>query len=151
MTRGESGPGVNVRRMTLDDYDGVLSLWTEADLPFRPYGRDERGKIAAEVEADTAVFLVAEREKKLIGVVLATHDGRKGWINRLAVAPEFQRLGMARLLVSEVQRRMEERGLEIFAALVDSGNDASHRFFEAIGYVHDPTMEYFSRRRSPRS
>ena len=39
---------------------------------------------------------VAEAGGELVGVVLGTHDGRKGWINRLAVAPAYQRRGHRR-------------------------------------------------------
>lgn len=142
-------PDITVRDLRLEDYDAVLKLWTAAGLPFRPQGRDRRERVAAELEAGTAIFLVAEAEGRLAGVILGTHDGRKGWINRLAVAPEFRRRGIARLLVREVEARLEALGLEIIAALVETPNQASLHFFRAIGYVHDPEIEYFSRRRSP--
>jgi ribosomal protein S18 acetylase RimI-like enzyme len=149
MKQGEGAAEVTIREFRLEDYDEVLRLWTEAGLPFRPQGRDRRDRVAAELKAGTAVFLLAEAGGRLAGVVLGTHDGRKAWINRLAVAPEFQRRGIASLLIREVEARLEALGLEIIAALVESDNEASLRFFHAIGYEHAPEIEYFSRRRSP--
>jgi len=142
-------PDITVRELRIEDYDSVLSLWSKAGLPFRPQGRDSRERVAVELRADRSVFLAAEMGGRLVGTVLGTHDGRKGWINRLAVAPEVQRLGIARLLVREVEARLEALGLEIIAALIETPNEGSLRFFRAIGYVHDPEIEYFSRRRSP--
>jgi len=36
---------------------------------------------------------------KYIGSALITHDGRKGWINRVVVLPEHRNKGIARKLV----------------------------------------------------
>jgi ribosomal protein S18 acetylase RimI-like enzyme len=138
----------DIREFTIEDYPAVQRLWTEAGLPSRPLGRDRRERVAREITRDTAVFLVAEVGDRLAGVVFATHDGRKGWVNRLAVAPAFQRMGLARRLVREVERRLESRGIEITSALIESENETSIAFFRAIGYVHGVDIEYFSKRRS---
>jgi ribosomal protein S18 acetylase RimI-like enzyme len=148
MTQAAGIPGVTIRDFQLQDYDDVVRLWMEAGLPFRPQGRDRRERVAAELVGGTAVFLLAEAEGKSVGVILGTHDGRKAWINRLAVAPAFRRRGIARLLVAELEVRMAALGLDITAALIESGNQGSLRFFQEIGYLHDPEIEYFSRRRS---
>jgi ribosomal protein S18 acetylase RimI-like enzyme len=141
-------PGVIIRDMRPAEYQAVQCLWADAGLPFRPKGRDRPDKVAVEVQRGTAVFVVAEVEGELAGVVLGTHDGRKGWINRLAVAPAYRRRGIARLLVQEVEARLAELGMEITAALIETPNAASLAFFRAIGYSHDPEIEYVSKRRS---
>lgn len=142
---------VTTRDMRFEDYEAVMRLWTEAGLPFRPGGRDAPERVESEMRRGEAIFLVAEVEGRLAGVVLGTHDGRKGWINRLAVAPSCRRQGIARRLVREVEARLEARGIEIVAALIETPNAASLRFFERIGYLHDPDIEYVSRRRSPQT
>ncbi len=150
---GAAGPEgvaheVDIREMTLDDYDAVTRLWAESGLPYRPQGRDRQDKMRVEMERGTAVFLVAETGERLVGVVLGTHDGRRGWINRLAVAPDYRRRGIAGRLVREVERRVEALGIEIVAALIESDNDTSLGFFQAIDYVHGRDVEYVSKRRS---
>jgi ribosomal protein S18 acetylase RimI-like enzyme len=134
--------------MSLDDYDAVTRLWTEAGLAYRSLGRDQPDNIRVEMERGTAVFLVAESGGDLVGVVLGTHDGRRGWINRLAVAPAYRRRGIAGRLVREVESRVEALGIEIVAALIESENEGSLGFFQAIDYVHNPEIEYVSKRRS---
>jgi ribosomal protein S18 acetylase RimI-like enzyme len=146
MTQEAATGEVTIRELRMEDYDAVQRLWTEAGLPFRPQGRDRPDKVALELRRGTAVFLVAEADGRLAGVVLGTHDGRKGWINRLAVAPAYRRRGIARLLVREVEARLEARGLEITAALIESHNQESLSFFRATGYAHTPDIEYVSKR-----
>jgi N-acetylglutamate synthase len=139
---------VSIREMTMDDYDAVTQVWTQAGLPFRPRGRDRREKMRTEMERGTALFFVAEAGGVVVGVVLGTHDGRRGWINRLAVAPAYQRRGIARRLVRAVEARTHDLGIDIVAALVESENEASLAFFRQIEYAHSRDVEYVSKRRS---
>ena len=78
-----------------------------------------------------------------------THDGRKGWINRLAVDPAYWRRGLAGRLVGEAERWfVEDQGLEIWAALIESENRDSQSLFAALDYRrHD--VVYVSKRTRP--
>ena len=78
-----------IREFAMDDYDQVVELWKEAGIHYRPNGRESRSHMAKELLGGQAIFLVAVAYRKVVGVVLGTHDGRKGWINRLAVARGF--------------------------------------------------------------
>jgi len=130
-------------------YAAITELWTEAGLSFRPEGRDRADRVLQEVQGGTGLLLVAEDAGHTVGVALVTHDGRKGWINRLAVAPGYRRRGIAASPVDEAEQRLNAAGIEIVAALVESSNEESLAFFLSLGYVHDPEIEYVSKRRSP--
>ena len=138
-----------IREMTVDDYDAVVSLWEAAKLPYRAKGRDQCEKIAREIEGPSSIFLVAEVGGEIVGAVLGTYDGRKGWINRLVVAPEHQRKGIGRALVSEVETRLDEIGIEIVACQVEDWNSESMVFLERIGYRHHDDIHYFTKRKHP--
>lgn len=138
---------VEIRAFRPDDYDAVLDLWKVCGLPCKPNGRDSREKILKEITRETATFLVAISGEKLIGTVLATHDGRKGWINRLAVAPEFRRRQLAQRLLGEAEKALYDRGLEIIACLIEEDNQGSMSFFQKAGYDKHTDIIYFSKRR----
>jgi hypothetical protein len=83
---------ITVRTLTLEDYDRWMSVWQRAGLhSIRPKGRDSREAFARQFASGTHTMIGLELSGELIGVVLATHDGRKGWINRLSVLPEYRR------------------------------------------------------------
>lgn len=86
-----------------------------------------------------------------MGAVLGTHDGRKGWINRLVVAPSHRRRGIAKALVHAVEERLAELGIDVVACLIEDWNQDSMEFFSAIGYVYDKEVLYYSKRRDARS
>jgi GNAT superfamily N-acetyltransferase len=90
-----------------------------------------------------------ERDGALVGVVLATNDGRKGWINRLAVLPEHRRQGYATRLVAEAEGVLRSVSITVIAALIEGGNDVSLALFERLGYAELPGgTHYLSKRES---
>ena len=137
-----------IREFRIDDYDALIALWNEAQLAHKPEGRDRLDKIEQELDRGNAIYLVAELDGKLVGSVLGTHDGRKGWINRLAVAPKFRRQGIARMLVNDVQNRLYELGIEMVACLIYDRNVRSMEVFEKLGYKRESDIVYFTKRGS---
>ncbi len=140
---------MRIRDFQIEDYDAVIDLWTEAGLPFRPEGRDRREAIARELQGAQAVFLVAEEGGRIVGVVFGTHDGRKGWINRLAVAPDCRRRGFAEALVGEVEARLRRLGIVIVACLIERENAVSQTAFAKLGYTRHPEFVYHAKRFTP--
>jgi ribosomal protein S18 acetylase RimI-like enzyme len=138
-----------IRDCRIEDYDKLISLWDEAGLHYRPRGRDSRRRIGQQLEQGNAIFLVAEMDGKLVGSVIGTHDGRKGWINRLAVHPSYRHCGLAKRLVAEVEKRLSEVGLEVIACLIELGNTASLQLFQSLGYERAWDIVYLSKRKSP--
>lgn len=139
-----------IRKMTLDDYDSVVFLWEKGDIPYRLRGRDSKKNIQRQLQESTSLYFVAEKDGETIGVVFGTHDGRKGWINRLAVAPAFRQRGIAQRLVSEVEHHLADVGIDIVACLIEDQNKTSMQVFERLGYVKSDIL-YFSKRKSDKT
>jgi len=140
---------VVIRKFQIEDYEAVISLWKIGEIPYKPRGRDTRDKILEEITKETAIFLVAEIDGQVVGSVLGTHDGRKGWINRLATAPEFRQRGIARLLLKEAEDKIHELGIEIIACLIEDYNRGSMDFFQHAGYTKHTDIIYFTKRKYP--
>ncbi|MFQ6609223.1 MAG: GNAT family N-acetyltransferase [Fidelibacterota bacterium] len=137
-----------IRPFTMDDYEVVCDLWNAAKLPFKPKGRDSKTAIRNETEKSNSMFFMAELDHQVIGVIFGTHDGRKGWINRLAVRPEVQRNGVAKKLVQVLESALEKEGIHITSCLIEDGNESSVAFFKKMGYVPHDDIQYFSKRKS---
>ena len=85
------------------DYDTLINLWETGGLSYKPLGRDSRKSIEKEVDNNCSLFLFAQVDDMYVGSVLATHDGRKGWINRVVVIPDYRHKGIARKLVESAE------------------------------------------------
>jgi ribosomal protein S18 acetylase RimI-like enzyme len=142
---------VQIRPLGIDDYDVIIDLWQRTGLSsLRPNGRDSRDSFAHQLGTDHGpqTVLGLEKEGELIGVVVATHDGRKGWINRLAVDPDHRRLGYAKQLIAAAEQVIRDQGIHVIAALIERENDASLELFQRAGYDSADQICYLSKRDS---
>ncbi len=137
-----------IRRLTIGDYDELIKLWERSSLPFKPKGRDNRQEIARQMNANPELFLGAFEGRTLVGTVVGSYDGRKGWINRLAVDPDHRRQGIGQILIARIEKSLREKGARIIAALVEKSNLKSINLFEKLGYVTDKEILYLSKRES---
>jgi len=139
---------MEIRRLTINDYEEMVRLWLTAELPFKPKGRDHRETIAVEMKANPDFFLGAFENNHLVGVVIMSCDVRKGWINRLAVDPDHRHRGIAKALIAESERTLRKHGIRIFCALIEDYNAISKKLFKECGYVEHHGITYLSKRDS---
>jgi ribosomal protein S18 acetylase RimI-like enzyme len=143
------GDDIKIRGFRIEDYNRVMEIWAEGGLPLKPQGRDSRENVGKQIREPNVLFLVAEQGGRVIGTVLATHDGRKGWINRLAVDAKSRQKGIGARLVREAEHRLEDVGMEILACLIEDDNAVSMAVFEKLGYKKHPEIIYFAKRKYP--
>lgn len=137
-----------LRQLTIDDYNALVELWGDAGLSYRPLGRDKKDRIAAEMRRLDTGFMGIFEEGDLVAAGLATFDGRKGWINRVAVHPDYRRQGLGKEIVAACEQFLEARGAEIIAALIEDWNEPSMELFAACNYIPGNDVLYFSKRKS---
>lgn len=142
---------MTIREFCPGDYDRVMELWAEGGLPLKPQGRDSLENIVRQTGLANVRFLVAEEGEggRVVGTVMATHDGRKGWINRVAVDATLRKRGLGARLIGEAERWLESQGLDILACLIEDDNAVSMAVFEKLGYKKHPEIIYFAKRKYP--
>lgn len=148
MPKDKPKPDFVVRALTETDLAQVPRVWVEAGLPCRPKGRDAPEGLVAQFRRDPDLFIGAFAEDELIGVAIATDDGRKGWINRLAVLPSHRRKGVGRALIEKCEEALRKRGRGVFSILIEGENEASERLFLTSGYRDESDIRYYAKRDS---
>ncbi len=137
-----------IRRATPADYDSLIELWQISDSHIDPQGRESRPNFLRQLELFPDLYLVAVHADRIVGVVLGSHDGRKGWINRLAVHPDSRRRKIAQGLVSACDTAIRAHGIDLVAALVETHNHSSASLFRRLAYEELPVF-YFRKPNPP--
>ena len=138
-----------IRRLTVDDHAALIALWDSAGLPSKPEGRDAKDAFERQLDMPQLCFFGAFVDDVMIGSALATHDGRKGWINRIAVHPDHRRAGLGSRLLRACETWLESCGIGIFACLIEGWNDTSRALVRSNGYAHFEGVAYFTKRSRP--
>jgi ribosomal protein S18 acetylase RimI-like enzyme len=129
---------MKIREFRIEDYPIVRDLWQIAGLTLRP--GDELEDVKLKLRRDPELFLVAERDDRIVGCVMGGWDGRRGWIYHLAVKPEHQRKKIGAGLVHEIEKRLVAKGAKKVNAQVYRWNEKSSDFFKAMGYETQPDL-----------
>jgi ribosomal protein S18 acetylase RimI-like enzyme len=139
---------MDIRNLSFDNYHSIIELWEAAGLSHRPKGRDDPQNMKKEFTNNPDLILGAFEDDTLMGVIVGSDDGRRGWINRLAVHPDFRTRGIAKDLVAHLESALRKRGRRIICTLIDVPNDPSFGLFEGLGYVKHDNIIYLSKRES---
>jgi ribosomal protein S18 acetylase RimI-like enzyme len=82
-------------------------------------------------------FLVGEWACTVVATLMVGYEGHRGWLNYLAVDPEFRRRGIGRRLVSRAEEILYEAGCPKINLQVRAGNAAAIEFYRALGFRPD--------------
>jgi len=107
-------------------------LWQAAGLNISR--SDSLAGIKRKLERNAELFFVAEGEGKIVGVVMGSYDGRRGWVNHLAVSPGRQRSGLGTGLMRELERRLKARGCVKVNLHIEPANGRFQGFYQRLGY-----------------
>ncbi|WP_199580171.1 GNAT family N-acetyltransferase [Blastococcus sp. TBT05-19] len=124
-----------IREFDRSDHAAVAAIWRATGQ-----GVLDEDELRTTLAHGPGLLLVAEQPAGVVGVVLGTFDGRRGWIHRLAVDPAHRRSGLATALVAEVERRLADRGAPRINLLVLPDNAAGLAFWQRRGYLPYPDV-----------
>ena len=135
--------GLIIRPYQIEDERDVINLWDKCNLivPQNNPKEDIETKIAFQPE----LFFVGTLDDKIIAVIMVGYEGHRGWINYLAVLPEYQRKGYARLMMEKAEEVLKKMGCLKINLQVRGGNGAVIAFYESIGYTDDHVISFGKR------
>ena len=140
-----------LRLLTIEDYDDIIRLWSDAGLPYKPNGRDSRAMMQKEMQfPGTAYFGVYENDR-MIAVGIANFDGRRGWVNRVAVDPDHRGKKLAAIIIEQCEQFLCEQGAVVMTALIEEMNGPSISCFQHSGYTCEDNILYYTKRDSSES
>lgn len=125
---------IQFRDFTPDDYEQVITLWrASGGVVLRE--ADERAAIELYLARNPGLSFVACDGPRVIGAVLCGSDGRRGYLQHLAVAPTHQRQGIGRDLAQRAVAALAAGGIAKCHLMVVSANAAARAFWRHLDWT----------------
>ncbi|MFG2783755.1 GNAT family N-acetyltransferase [Streptomyces prunicolor] len=124
---------LHIRSAALSDIDAVLAFWREAAEGTSI--SDDRDGVARLITRDPDALILAERDGRLVGSVIAGFDGWRCHLYRLAVHPAHRRQGIGSALLTAAEERFVALGGRRGDAMVLERNETGQHAWRAAGYA----------------
>ncbi|MCI7084603.1 MAG: GNAT family N-acetyltransferase [bacterium] len=122
-----------IREMKPEDYDQIYSMWQITSKRALSEA-DSRQGIEKYLARNPGMSMVAEIDGKIVGTVLAGHDGRRGFIHHMAVMPQFRRHGIGKKLAKAATDKIFEDGIDKIHIFCYQNNETGQSFWRDFGF-----------------
>ncbi|MFC1737120.1 GNAT family acetyltransferase [Candidatus Hydrogenedentota bacterium] len=129
---------ITTRPFQNGDRKNVIDLWKSCALVV-PWNDPEKD-IDAKVGFQPELFLVGELDGKIVASVMAGYEGRRGWINYLAVLPDLQGRGIGKRIMEEAEKKLKNLGCQKINLCVRTSNESVIGFYEHLGFSVDEVV-----------
>jgi putative acetyltransferase len=89
--------------------------------------------------------LVVRDGNLLVGAVLCGHDGRRGYLNHLAVRPEYRNRGLGRRMVEACLTSLSSLGIQRCNVFVYADNGPAEQFWKRCGWSQRTDLQVLQR------
>lgn len=135
--------GIVLREMQIQDYAAVMALWADTEhLTLRD--ADSREQIGRYLQHNPGLSFVACAGSEVMGAVLAGTDGRRGYLQHLAVGRAYRGLGVGRALVWQCIAALAAIGIGKTHLFVLQTNASAQTFYQHLGWQQRDDLNLFS-------
>lgn len=134
-----------IRKMTIADYDSVYNLWLNTPGMGLNNMDDSKQGIEKFLRRNPETCFVAEKDNRIIGVILCGNDGRRGYIYHTAVLVTERKRGVGTALVDAAVKALKNEGINKAALVVFSKNELGNSFWEKRGFITREDLIYRNR------
>lgn len=129
------GGKMNIRKITLDDYDSIYELWMSCKGMGLNNLDDSKEGIERFIKRNPDTCFVAVIDDKIVGAIMVGSDGRRGYIYHTAVNLQYRRQGIATHLVDTALQSLAQLGINKVVLVVFDKNSDGNRFWEKNGFT----------------
>lgn len=140
---------MDITQFEISNYDKIYALWQQCEGVGLSEA-DSQESIKIYLERNPGMSFVAISSGKPVGVILAGHDGRRGYIHHLAVHPDFRRKGLARCLVDRSIEALQKNGIQKCHLFIFNNNHNGLSFWENVGWKRRLDLSIVSKQIEPR-
>jgi len=123
-----------IRTMEESDYEEVYELWTTIHGFAMRSLDDSKDGILKFIKRNPNTSVVAVVDGKIVGSILAGHDGRHGSFYHVCVHEDYRKHGIGKAMVTSAMVRLKNEGINKVQLVAFSGNEIGNHFWHAEGW-----------------
>lgn len=132
---------MEIRTMQLYDYEEVMALWSRAsDIGVGP--DDSRSHLGKYLHRNPGMSFVALENDRIVGAVMAGHDGYRGFIHHTAVDKEHRGKGIGEQLVRRAIEAIHADGVNKVVCVAFKSNSVGNSFWDKLGFTVRDDLYY---------
>ena len=134
---------VNIRPMTIEDYDDVYALWkTIRGFGIRSIDDSKEGTERF-LRRNPTTSIVAEAEGKIVGGILCGHDGRTGCFYHVCVDEMFRNQGIGKRMATAAMRALQAEQINKVNLIAFKKNIVGNQFWQGVGWNKREDINYY--------
>jgi len=130
------------------DQSAVLTLWKKCNLGAH---KDPVTDIALKLKAGNGWLLVGEVDGEIVATAMVGYEGHRGWINYLAVSPDYQQHGYGRQIMAHAEDLLRALGCPKINLQVRKSNLVVLDFYKKLGFEVDEVVSLGKRLTYPQA
>ena len=134
MTKRPGNDMYKIRKMNIEDYAAIVTLWKNTPGIRFSEEDDSRKAIKLFLEKNPHTCFVAEHDGAVMGTIMGGSDGRRGHIYHLMVSHEYRNNGIGKKLLDKTEREFRREGISKIFLLTFRKNRTGNRFWNNNGY-----------------
>ena len=132
-----------IRAMKMEDYDKVYALWCNIKGFALRSIDDSREGVERFLQRNPGISVVAEEDGKIVGAILCGHDGRRGCLYHVCVAPEYRLKGIGKAMVVFAMEALKKEKINKVSLIAFTANDIGNAFWNQIGWTKREDLNYY--------
>jgi N-acetylglutamate synthase len=136
---------MRIRAMEVADYEAVIALWQSCE-GIGLSAADASGPVARYLARNPGMsFIALAEDGQVVGAALCGHDGRRGYLHHVAVAPDRRGQGLGEELVARCLQALQGEGIDKCHLFVYTDNHSGRAFWKKVGWLERDTLVLMSK------
>ena len=132
-----------IRKMTVEDYDRLYSLWMKIKgFAIRSIDDSKEG-VERFLNRNPGISVVAEEDGKIVGAILCGHDGRRGCLYHVCVEKDYRMQGIGKSMVVFCMEALKKEQINKVSLIAFTQNDIGNAFWKQIGWTKREDLNYY--------
>lgn len=134
---------IQIRKMTIDDFEAVHALWMQIHgFGIRSIDDSKEG-VERFIRRNPTTSMVAVCDGKIVGAILCGHDGRRACLYHVCVHEDYRKRGIGQRMVTQCLEALKKEQICKVNLIAFRKNEVGNRFWQGMGWTFREDVNYY--------